>query len=564
MFKGRVFLPVLAAVILLSAGLALLRIGQPASQDEIYDYASSVSIFNGEGRRTFQNFASALGRHTPLYNMVHAGAFNLFGESEIVAGGAGILMSLASVCAVFFSVLILGPGDRASNGKAALTAAALFAFLPSTIQGGLNLQPDGSLLVLLVLLLAFSFARFYREGSAARGALFAVLLGLAFWCRLAAPLLSAAVLLLLMLPAGRGEASKFGVWVLAGTGLFLATWYLYCCVSGAWFSGPFRYLIGAFAGKTPGTAAVLLAQPAKALTYLFLWTGAAASAMFIAHAIGAVRDWAGAKAAPGPDLAYLVLGAALVLGYSVIGGDAFGFPKYQAPGLALLCVFSGLRLAKAGVFPGKRHVLTIIAASAVLAAAIWGDPIYVLRYRLRELLAAGSAVLPEASLLAARTLLFCGAVYWLLRKFSRIYSLAVYSVLPAAAIGAALGISAMQSFAGYQTNYSYGAENTGEAARYVRSTIPAGARVLATADITRLLGYPPESYISDLVWNDRGLLLRTINSADTAAVVYGVASNTVRQVRDLEASGEIKSELERNFQKRRIGTSAVWIRVGKR
>lgn len=555
-------LAALAAVIILSAYLGLLRLSHPASQDELCEYVAASSIFSAERRDSFSGVGSALDLQPHLYQFLQAAAFGQLGEKETSARAVGVLAMAGSSVAVFFSVLMFGAGGRPSNGRAALTAGALFSFLPSSVQGGLNLHPDGSLLVLLTLSLAYCFVQFYREGTSHRGALFAAALAAALWCRLATPLFSVGVFFLFIFYAkGRDAARKLALWAAAGVLLFVATWYAYCVSYGFQFSAPFNYLISAFTGKAPATLTALARQAATALTYVFLWTGAAGGLMFLTHGIKVIRERAGSRVSPGPDLVYLVLGASLVLGYSFIGGDAFGFPKYQAPGLALLCVFSGLQLARAGLFPDRKHALLLIIYGAVLAGLVWGDPIYVMRYRLRELMAAGSPVLPEAGILAVRTLLFCGALYWIACKFAKIYQRAVYSVLPGLSIGTALGLSVLQSFAGYQTNYSYGAEEAAPAADSVKNNIPHGARVLATSDIQRLLGYTPESYVNDRVWNEGNLLLETVKSSDTAAVVYGVATNTVRQVRAFEADGKIKAELERNFEKSRIGTSTVWIRI---
>ncbi len=547
---------------LAGVSLAVSRLAHPAAQDELLELVASLAIFNG-GPYTMPGWGTALDLQPHLFQFLHVVSFKLLGPGEISARASGVFVYALSVLAVFFSVLKLGAGEAAANRKAALTAACLFSVMPLAVQGGLNLHPDAGLLVLLLLVSFFCFSRLYQDRGPAWGAIFSVSLGLLFWVRLASPALSAAALSLFAF-FGRGRAAglKSSAWAAAGALLFLASWGLYCSAHGVDFYGPFRYLCGAFAARVPGTPLELIRQPAESLVYVLLWTGTAGGALLAAHALSAAGE---IPKRPWPlEFAYLYLGSFLVAGYLFVGGNTFGFPKYQAPGLALLCVFLGLRLARAGLFPSLKHAALLIAVCAFLSAVVWGDALYFLRYRLRELLAAGSGVMPEAALLGARSLVFAGAVFWLLSKFGRIYSKAVYSVLPAAAIGTALGLSVLQSFAGYQTNYAYGAEKTAAAAEYVKSAVPEGAGVLAVSDILRLLGRPPAEYVDDSVWNDRNRLLEAVRNPGTAAVVYSAATNTVRQVRTLETDPEISSELEKKFKKSRVGTAVIWLRPAGR
>jgi 4-amino-4-deoxy-L-arabinose transferase-like glycosyltransferase len=556
----------LAAALLVSAGLSLPRIGQPAAQDELWEYVAADTLLSSGRPVCYANLDAPMDQHPHLYEFILAAAFKAFGKSEMAARGAGVLISLLSILAVFYSVLKLGAGDERTNLKAALTAALVFAFMPSTIQGGLTLQSDPGLLVLLVLLLTLSFVRYLADGGAARGAIFSVLLAAACWGRIVTPLLASGIFFVFMWSGSQGRvgALKYGAWVLSGLGLFLFSWHIYCGVIGIDPYGLFQYLASAFQYKSSGSLLEVAAQSGKALLYVVLWTAALGAGMFLAHALPALAGVVRSKKILMPDFVYLVLGASVVLGYLVVGGDSFGFPKYQSPGLALLFVFSGLQISRAGIFPDRKKALFIIGVSAVSAAIIWGDPVYALRYRLRELAAAGQSPYYDVMILFARTAGFLSCIFWVLREGGKAWGRAIYSALPAACLGAGLGMSCLQSFSGYQTNYSYGAEKTREAADYIAGAVPAGAMVFVPSELLRLMGYPPASHIPDKIWNSPESILERIRDARVSAVAYSIAANTVAQVAAMSADARIQAELKAKFRKDRVGSYTIWIRTDTR
>ena len=62
-------------------------------------------------------------------------------------------------------------------------------------------------------------------------------------------------------------------------------------------------------------------------------------------------------------------------------------------------------------------------------------------------------------------------------------------------------------------------------------------------------------------WSDPGELEAAIRRSRPSAVVYGVPTQTVSQMRDLTRDPALRATLERSYVRREVGEFTVWLRA---
>ena len=142
----------LAVVALVYLSLALPKITQPISDDEIYEVRNAERILAGEAVHVYI---------PPVYDCILAGAMEAIGTEPWCLRLIGIVSALLAlvVCAALAAEITPGRED------AALASALILAVNPAFVQGSLLIHIDNTVLVPAVLLWIYLLARFARTGA---------------------------------------------------------------------------------------------------------------------------------------------------------------------------------------------------------------------------------------------------------------------------------------------------------------------------------------------------------------------------------------------------------------
>lgn len=497
-----------------------------------YDYAVSGSLS-----------AEAL-IHSPLYNLVNGFLLSLFKDSAplkffgafLGAGSMGLLWLLGRACG--------------AGGTRSAVAVLLLGVSPLFIQGSLLLDTDNTLVVffLLAALLAL-----FRE----RWGLLSAAVLLLLWSKL-----TAALPLLLVLSGwgawGMLRGDRRGTTLLlslsGGILAFFASFYAYSAFNGLPFWKPFYYLYGAVFSKKISSGGGLL-QVAQ----FILWSG---PAFCLLWSIAAVRAFCSGKR--DLDMLAALLSVVVGAGYFFVGGTPFGFPKFQIPAFVFGCwLVSGLVV---DLFSGARqkavHILCVLAGAAAVWAA--GDPIYTLRFVLRETLVAGQAIGPNLYLLSAQAILpfLLAALFWFLLKSGTALKRA----------GAALVLACLAGFVGmdilqarsYNTIYTYGATGVREAARSASLALKEGGKGFFPVEITaylRLEGLDLKT-VNNSFWSDGTAIKAAAADPGCKILMYGTPFNTREQMRVLTSSETKAAFNAAGWRKTSVGSYELWTRAG--
>jgi hypothetical protein len=132
--------------------------------------------------------------------------------------------------------------------------------------------------------------------------------------------------------------------------------------------------------------------------------------------------------------------------------------------------------------------------------------------------------------------------------------------LTAVFVGQSLAINALQA-GRYNSAYNYGGEGLTEAAAMAGDAIRDGGKAIVPLEIygtLRLSGLVPERLPNSMWEKDR--LLASVGDDDYRAVVYGIPSNTVEQVRLLRHPGTVSLFRAEGWRFGRTGTYELWTR----
>ncbi len=551
-------------LILAFAAAALLRARQIAGQDEILH---SMRLGRTLLRQGFSKPEDLIVFSPHLYGFAVWLSYTVFGVGVTAARLPGIL-AWVGAGAMFGWYTHRGNNASGPDRVVSLPPLLLLLTMPLALQAGAIVDIDNTILVPAVLLLCLAVGGFVEHGGSGRGAGVACVMGLALWCRLTTPTILVPVFLVYAaVRAGRARALKLGACLLLGWSLFSASWWGYCLVTGVDVAGPFNYLARSFAFTVAGPdRGMTPSKVALSVVYTVLWIGPGVVALWgLTGMTRAAKAWR-RRSVESQDL-FLLAGSAIVIGYCVVGGTLFGFPKYHCPGIPLLLLAASMTFG-GGLLPADRKQAGLAAglllAGICLQVALLRDPLLVLRVDLRRALLVDGGQAKEILGRLALRLAVAGIVGGgLLALACRRRISFLPAALSAAAIGMNLGMAGIQALGGYQTGYNYG--DRGDARRlagWLERRLPAGKTAIVPGEIVYLLEREDVRHVPNELWSDDHALAKALASPATAAVAASLLTNTAAQMRTLIAGRATQSVLGNEYERIDLGQYVLYARPG--
>ncbi len=542
--------------------LSLLHIRQAVAPDELWWLVAAKTFFS-VGKPLYFTSSEYIQADSPhLYLLSLWAAFNGLGVSEVVARLPGVIAGLLSILLIGISVVSFSSGNPIYRHRWAVFICFLYALSPIAVQGAVIIDIDNTVLVPSLLFLCLAFFKYLQK----KETLWAVLTTLAFmialWTKLTTSILMLCMFIVfILLQKGNLKCKYIALCaLLAGITAFVVSWYLYCVWNQIPFSQPFDYLLSSFIRKSSGLRGMQFTQN---IAYFTLWAGVFFMFLLmilLKRSANHLRE----KWEFRPEYGYLTAALVIIVGYSVVGGTTFGFPKYQSPALAFTYIATALLLLndKSNGGLSFKAVFFIFMAAFILQFFIVGDLIHTARHTLRK----AAIFSPEMYgwelsnfiiRLCLPVVLYSGFAVYMYRSRKGGHLLVTTLLLM---LGANTSLTLLQIKAPYQTGYSYGAEGTKETADYLLRTVPRESTIIAPSEIIYYVKPQPSSYQFDPFWESSPTIIDQLNAQDTSCFVYSIASNTVNQVRLISSTnGAIMGILHRSYCHFKIGSYEIWI-----
>jgi hypothetical protein len=255
------------------------------------------------------------------------------------------------------------------------------------------------------------------------------------------------------------------------------------------------------------------------------------------------------------------------IGYLIIGGTNWGFPRYHAAILPLICIFVGEYISRTAAMINKKMLLTIcflVTMLTIVITLLSDDPIYFLNLRLKELLLAG----PDSKAIVSEFVMIFFAYYGLplicciiLSVFIKIENVnkLIAICLLVGALTTLITLDIQQILASYRTSSQYGAEGKAQMLQEVRSNLEDGDYLLATPEFIYDLNDKKLPLIKWEVWKSRDRFYSFVDSYNPKVIIAGLTVNTYIQLRWLLCE-ETRYFLSKKYQSIRIGTYYLWFR----
>jgi 4-amino-4-deoxy-L-arabinose transferase-like glycosyltransferase len=549
---------------------ALLRSGQIMGQDEISHYYKLIGLLYHQG---YADPAELITFSPHLYPLSAWALCEILGRfTPFALRLCGILYWLGTIG---LAAWLGRPQEKQADntqGASPLWHAlpiVLLACMPMTMQAAVIIEIDQTALPFFTLLLCCALRSYAERPDWRRGALVALALAAALWCRLSTPLLLLplfmAYALLLRRPWRR--VAKLALVFVVGWVIFHLSWLLYGRLSGVNANGVFDYLWRSFGETTVGARAASRGRH-SVLTMLYLCFWGLNPFLLLALTLPLWqllrRLWQQRRLQT--DDLFLLAGLWLLAGYVVVAGTLFGFPKYHCPAMPLLML--GLLMSGGKTRESKEtdaDQWPVLAARALaagaLALAILGDPLLVLRSDLRIAQAVAEPLRPMLFELALRLVAAYGGVVLILAWAWRQQRTSLLPTLLAAALGINVAMAIRQATAPYATGYIYG--DCGETLMVADMIIANGwsdKDVIVPVEVWQGLPWAVERYTKPQDWSESATMAQRITDEPPQLIAVSPLINPVAQLRALSDDPALQMALCNYCQSRPGGRYWLWRR----
>jgi hypothetical protein len=360
-----------------------------------------------------------------------------------------------------------------------------------------------------------------------------------------------------------------------GLGIFLFTWSLYTSILARFlrlpirslFWKPFHYLLSETGTDLLSVFSVdffseLLILLVRVVLYLgpFVCLAALVALGFRLKMFCKQRRF-------GPGDYIYVLTFFVVVAYLILQGGTGSFPKYHLVILPFVCllgmkgIFRIVPMPK--TFPWKMFAV-VTTVGVFYYAFVVGDYLFIFNHELRYAAYAGIDKKPVILQILIRGLLyvlFPGLVGWVIHKKFRDKSFWKH-VLLASLIASQVGMTASQALGGYDVVYKYGSplRDFEEVIRVLQNNAEQKDAILALPEFIYMSNLRPVSGMSRGFWDQPEVLAQLIERENPVAVVYGLPTHTLHQMKQVFTNRKLVTILEKGYQQVTVGEYTVWIR----
>jgi hypothetical protein len=504
----------------------------------------------------------------PLYASLIAFGFKLLGVRELGAYFIGILSILMVPTIIYFISKEVGEEDI--HLPVSLTAITLFITCPAAIQGALVIDKTDTHLFLLLIFIFYLFL-FKTEIYSLRRR---VGILAALYCMCLFTKFSTSLACLITVPCAywisKNFKGGFKIFLSFFTAaiLFIAIWMAFCyyVIGMEEFFKPFLGYAQSLGDRKFLFNSMTIESLKRMLLNIFriaLWF----SPFLLILSFLAILDIfkrVSSHTAAQKELQLASFTIVVFLFYMYVFPVIGTFPRYVIPVLPFFCFLSASFSVKKlrGLLNLKKIIfLVILLFAGIIYYLLVGDCLYSL-HLLREAQFSGQA---------GRMLLRLGyqqILYFLFPVLVFLISLKVMSIpllsrvicaLLVSLIAGNVSLSLIQRKADYSVNYSYGVKGAEDVKKFLQEY--SSAEVFTTAEgfiantgKVEFKEIRPKEYITTTEF------LNFMQCVSPEIFIYGLASNTVRQIKEIINTPVITAYLNEHYQRLEIGSYNILIK----
>lgn len=385
--KKHELIPFILAVLLFALSLSHC-IDKPLTLDEAMPFGWNARAINAAGVAVLgQRVAEGSNEtvleiaHPPLYPILLACAFDIFGERPAAGRMIGVL------CLTLTAALLLQIARQIYGRERAQTiwfaAATMMAVNPYLVQYALLVEIDTSILTLFMTCTVYFFIRHLQTNRRRDLVCTGIALAASFWAKeMTPPILIAAIFFFLWRFAGFKLAlQKTAALGAIGLGLFVLSWWIFC----EWTNVPLRSFVD-FTILRKGANAAPFSHPLKAIMKIkamLFWLSLPVLLLFFFQAGQRLRALRAARRIELQDFLLVYIG--LMFFYTMIyipSSTNNPLQKYDYPAMPLMMLVAGAGVSGLVARLSPKNVAVICGAAIGISCFYWlcklTDPLLVL------------------------------------------------------------------------------------------------------------------------------------------------------------------------------------------
>ena len=539
--------------------------------DQVYELVASNSL----AKNIATGYVELDSRvHPPGYTLAVSYIMRCLSIPVVKAGKVlGVICFLATVLLIYLILLQVSPAGH--GHMAAILAVYLYSTSPAVIQGAQVLKQDTTILTVAVLLFVLAFIKWGQNISARTLVILGLFFGLALCTKLSTALVIPIALGTYLILKNKNTQGLFysGIVSVVGICFLWSFWFVLRKMYPYPFSGlPFFCHFEVVSGEYGVRFVKPLMEQFRELgkgALVALWVSPYFVLLWLMAAAQRIRKYCASGVLQPQD--FILLCAAIILaGYSVSGGLAHGFPRYQFPAISL-CVITIVLFLSENISGevNKRYLffgVVLILISAVFNITVVGDIIYNAYYMLRFNAAFPDLAVTDISFHISLQMFYglCLLLFsfWVCkRSFPKLAAMKSWLlVLLPLTLGANISQDILNARAPYQAGYTYGAAGVKEVIGLLSKEINENKKVLSPDDLSfHLPGVIVDKRMHD--WTSPDVLIAIIREKNPDMLVYGLSSNSVIQYQKTFNNAEMLVFLRERFPVRKdVGSYTVWAR----
>jgi 4-amino-4-deoxy-L-arabinose transferase-like glycosyltransferase len=529
-----------------------------------------------------KNWADGINRewifdHPPLYAFFLTILFKLFGASVIVARMGNISIICLTALVMFrLSTHIL-------NRRMALCAVGFYLLNPVCIQGT-NIMDvaDTSLLPFCFTLVLYALKYNIDKQTYCSTALLSCSIGLCFWAKFSSSIALVAslaigffVIIFTMKNCSRVRLRPIyltSAGMLLGLVMFLFTWLLISNL--LWgIESSFRPFLSIPLGLSRHAQGSLLSQVSRVGYHtirLLLWFSPYFILLWfigIKHIHDTVKD---DYSSNGIFLKMMIYSSFVYfIGYMVIGGVNWGYPRYHAAILPYISIIIGLSVSNyikeiEGKILVRLFMISIFLGLIFSITSLINDPLLFLNLRIKEILIQTSenkSIAYESIQSLTPLYVIPTLIFFALQKlpFHLHIKKVFYSLILFGTLFTISFLNIQQLTASYRTSNQYGAEGKATLIKLLRRHALNGSLILALPEFTYEIRNKKISRSEWSVWTSSAIFCKYITTNKPIAIVAGMTTNTFNQLKWL-FNPDTHKFLLNDYDFLQIGTYFLWLR----
>ena len=509
--------------------------------------------------------------HPPLYAFFLTILFKIFGKS-IAIGRIGNIF-----CTLVTAFFLFRLASKIYNYDIAFWSVIFYLLNPITIQGtnSINLT-DTSFLPLIFVLIIDAVRKDILRPTIKNSLIFSLLI--CFWAKITSTIALCISILIgsiaqYLFEKREREKGNYKLiirnilGIAIGFCLFFFTWFLVAL--SLWglnaFLSPFNFLSSVVISKYEESK---LLSTSYHIIRIFVWISPYFFIIWLFKSWTIFRSSFNQNDNQNNFRLFLIYSTIVYfVGYIVVGGTCYGFPRYHAAVLPLVSIFVGIYVSSlVNKFSKKEMILVYTGVFFLVLLYLFTvqDPILFLNLKLKEMLLYHYSKIKFVKYLFIIFIplyIFPVLLSAIFKFFKVINKTEVISAcLFIGLLSTTLTLDIQQIFASYRTSYQYGAEGRDELIKKVNANIRIGDNVFGTPEFIYELKDKEVPYVRWREWESEEKFINFIKEKRPKAIIGGLTINTYDQLK-WTLSEETQLILSKNYSFERIGTYYLWLRI---